>query len=55
MKATVANDSEKMDDSNTVVLGDPVEVKDADTVGKAIEIQVKVPSGILMPVIQISM
>lgn len=45
VKATVANDSEKMDDSNTVVLGDPVEVKDADTVGKAIEIQVKVPSG----------
>ena len=43
VKATVANDSETMDGSNTVVLGDPVEVKDADTVGKAIEIQVKVP------------
>lgn len=45
VKATVADDSEKMNDKNTVVLGDPVEVKDADTVGKAIEIQVKVPSG----------
>lgn len=43
VKATVADDSEKMNDKNTVVLGDPVEVKDADTVGKAIEIQVKVP------------
>lgn len=45
VKATVANDSETMNDKNTVVLGDPVEVKDADTVGKAIEIQVKVPRG----------
>lgn len=41
VKATINPDH--MDKTNTAVIGSPVKVSDADTVGKEIEIQVKVP------------
>lgn len=41
VKATI--DPDNMDETNTAVIGSPVKVTDADTVGKEIEIQVKVP------------
>ena len=43
VKATI--DPDDMNDHNTAAIGDPVKVSDADTVGKEIEIQVKVPTG----------
>ena len=41
VKATT--DPADMNEYNTAEIGDPVKVSDADTVGKEIEIQVKVP------------
>lgn len=41
VKATI--DPDNMNETNTAVIGSPVKVTDADTVGKEIEIQVKVP------------
>ena len=42
VKATT--DPDHMNKNNTAEIGDPVKVSDADTVGKEIEIQVKVPT-----------
>ena len=43
VKATI--DPDNMNKDNTAEIGNPIKVSDADTVGKEIEIQVKVPTG----------